>query len=89
MGSGADRICHHVRSGLQHRTAVMAVIDFTDLQSLSGYRQVSKVIEWLREHRVKNVVGGDGKPRTTDDFLREAIDGETGPKKAAPVLFGR
>lgn len=67
----------------------MAVIDFTDLQALSGYKQASKVIDWLREHRVKYVVGGDGKPRTTDDFLREALDGETGPKEAAPVLFGR
>ena len=67
----------------------MAVIDFPALQELSGFRQQSKVIGWLREHRVKYVVGGDGKPRTTDDFLREAIDGETGPKKATPVLFGR
>ena len=68
---------------------MMAIIDFDDLQSLSGYKQVSKVIEWLREHRVKYVVGGDGKPRTTDDFLREAIDGETRPKEAPPILFGR
>ena len=67
----------------------MSLVDFSDLQLLSGYKQVSKVIDWLREHRVKYVVGGDGKPRTTDDFLREAIDGETRPKKAAPVLFGR
>jgi hypothetical protein len=68
---------------------MMPVIDFADLQALSGYKQVSKVIDWLREHRVKFVVGGDGKPRTTDDFLREAIDGETRPKEATPVLFGR
>ena len=65
------------------------MVDFSDLQLLSGYKQVSKVMDWLREHRIKFVVGGDGKPRTTDDFLREAIDGETGPKEAAPVLFGR
>jgi hypothetical protein len=51
----------------------MAVIDFTDLQSLSGYRQVSKVIEWLKENRVVFVVGGDGTPRTTDDMLPEAL----------------
>ena len=68
---------------------MMAIIGFDDLQALSGYKQVSKVIDWLREHRVKFVVGGDGKPRTTDDFLREAIDGETRPKEASPVLFGR
>ena len=64
------------------------MVDFSDLQLLSGYKQVSKVMDWLREHRIKFVVGGDGKPRTTDDFLREAIDGETRPKEAPPILFG-
>ena len=67
----------------------MPVVQFEDLQALSGYKQVSKVIEWLREHKVKFVIGGDGKPRTFDDYLREAIDGETRPKEAAPILFGR
>jgi len=67
----------------------MPVVQFEDLQALSGYKQVSKVIEWLREHRVKFVIGGDGKPRTFDDYLREAIDGEPKQKEAAPVLFGR
>ena len=46
------------------------VVDFDDLQRLSGYKQASKVIEWLREQRVAYVVGGDGKPRTTHDMLR-------------------
>ena len=68
---------------------MMAIIDFDDLQALSGYKQVSKVIDWLGNNGIRYVVGGDGKPRTTDDFLREALDGETGPKEAAPVLFGR
>ena len=67
----------------------MSVVQFEELQLLSGYKQVSKVIEWLREHKVKFVIGGDGKPRTFDDYLREAIDGETRPKEATPVLFGR
>lgn len=67
----------------------MSVVQFEDLQALSGYKQVSKVIEWLREHKVKFVIGGDGKPRTFDDYLREAIDGETRPKEAPPILFGR
>ena len=67
----------------------MSVVQFEALQELSGYKQVGKVIEWLREHKVKFVIGGDGKPRTFDDYLREAIDGETRPKEAAPVLFGR
>ena len=66
----------------------MPVVQFEDLQALSGYKQVSKVIEWLREHKVKFVIGGDGKPRTFDDYLREALDGETRPKEAPPILFG-
>lgn len=64
------------------------MIDFTDLQSLSGYKQVSKVIEWLRENKLRYVVGGDGKPRTTDDFLAEDLDGKSAEKKATPILFG-
>lgn len=64
----------------------MALVDFADLQALSGYRQVSKVIDWCREHQLKFVIGGDGKPRTFDDYLREAIDGEE--RKVTPVRFG-
>ena len=67
----------------------MSVVEFEQLQALSGYKQVGKVIDWLREQRVKFVIGGDGKPRTFDDYLREAIDGEPKQKEAAPVLFGR
>ncbi len=67
----------------------MPVVHFEDLQALSGYKQVSKVIDWCREHKVKFVIGGDGKPRTFDDYLREAIDGEPKQKEAAPVLFRR
>ena len=67
----------------------MAVVGFSDLQELSGFKQPNKVIDWLREHKVKFVIGGDGKPRTFDDYLREAIDGEPKQKEAAPVLFGR
>jgi hypothetical protein len=64
-------------------------VHFKDLQDLSGYKQPNKVIDWLREHKVKFVIGGDGKPRTFDDYLREAIDGEPKQKEAAPVLFRR
>lgn len=67
----------------------MAVVGFSDLQELSGFKQSNKVIDWLREHKVKFVIGGDGKPRTFDDYLREAIDGEPKQKEAAPVLFRR
>ena len=86
-------LCRHRHAhGISHRIRVhdpVTVVDFNELKALSGYKQVSKVIDWLREHRVKYVVGGDGKPRTTDDFLREAIDGETRPKEAPTILFGR
>ena len=67
----------------------MSVVHFKDLQDLSGYKQANKVIAWLRERKVKFVIGADGKPRTFDDYLREAIDGEPKQKEAAPVLFGR
>ena len=62
----------------------MSIIDFASLQALSGYKQVSKVIAFLREHRIRYVIGGDGKPRTTSDFLSEDLDGE---KQAATILF--
>ena len=64
----------------------MSVVDFEDLQRLSGYRQVSKVIDWLREQRVAYVVGGDGKPRTTNDMLEAVFGGQE--KQATPIRFG-
>ena len=89
MGLCADRLLLHDRAVLQRRVAVMAVVEFTDLAALSGYKQVSKVIEWLGNNRIRYVVGGDGKPRTTSDFLAEDLDGKPAEKKATPVLFGR
>ena len=65
----------------------MSVVEFEQLQALSGYKQVNKVIDWLREQRVKFVIGGDGKPRTFDDYLREAIDGEKKVEGSAPIRF--
>ena len=64
----------------------MSVVDFPELQALSGYRQKSLVIEFLREHNVPYVVGGDGKPRTTNDLLSEDLDGE---KQTSTILFER
>ena len=61
----------------------MSVIDFGDLQSLSGYRQVNKVIDWLRENQIRFVVGGDGKPRTTHDLLEQDLDAKKERKPAA------
>jgi hypothetical protein len=65
----------------------VSVVHFEDLQSLSGYRQVTKVVDWLREQRVAFVIGGDGKPRTTDDMLRKVLNGETA-EEATPIRFG-
>ena len=67
----------------------MSVVQFEALQDLSGYKQVSKVIDWLGNNRIRYVVGGDGKPRTTSDFLAEDLDGKATEKEATPVLFGR
>jgi hypothetical protein len=64
------------------------VVDFDDLQRLSGYKQVSKVVEWLREQRVAYVIGGDGKPRTTHDMLRTVLNGTAEETDFAPVRFG-
>lgn len=54
----------------------MSVIDFEDLQLLSGYKQVSKVVAFLRDNKIRFVVGGDGKPRTTNDMLQEDLKDE-------------
>lgn len=66
----------------------MPVVQFEDLQSLSGYRQKSKVIAWAREQGLKFVIGGDGLPRTTTDYLAEVFDGTETTQEATPVLFG-
>ena len=54
----------------------MSVIDFDELQLLSGYSQASKVIRFLKDNRIPFVVGSDGKPRTTNDMLNEGIKDE-------------
>ena len=64
----------------------MSVVDFPDLQRLSGYKQVSKVVDWLRENQIRFVIGGDGKPRTTHDLLESDLDGQKA-RKSAPVRF--
>ena len=66
----------------------MAVIDFDQLQTLSGYRQKSKVIAWAREQGLKFVVGGDGLPRTTTDYLAEVFHGTEEKTDLAPIRFG-
>lgn len=54
----------------------MSVIDFDELQLLSGYSQASKVIRFLKDNRIPFVVGSDGKPRTTNEMLNEGIKDE-------------
>jgi len=67
----------------------LSIVSFEDLQELSGYKQVNKVIEWLREHRIRFIIAGDGKPRTVHDFLREDLsDSETNRNTATPIRFG-
>ena len=63
------RCCYLV----QRLGAVMSVVDFEELQLLSGYSQASKVIRFLKENSIPYVVGSDGKPRTTHDMLNEGI----------------
>ena len=67
----------------------MSVVTFDDLRELSGFKQQSKVIAWCREQGLKFVIGGDGLPRTTSDYLAEVFDGTETATKTTPVLFGR
>lgn len=54
----------------------MSVIDFEELQLLSGYKQPSKVCRFLKDNAIPFVVGSDGKPRTTNDMLNEGLRDE-------------
>lgn len=45
------------------------VLDFKELQKLSGAKQSTKVIEWLKFNKIPHVIGYDGKPRTTQQRL--------------------
>lgn len=51
----------------------MSVVQFEELQLLSGSKQVSKVCRFLDENSIPYVVGSDGRPRTTNDMLNEGI----------------
>jgi hypothetical protein len=60
----------------------MVLVDFEELQLLSGYKQVSKVISFLRDNKIRFVLGGDGRPRTTNDMLKEDLTDEKATKPA-------
>ena len=53
----------------------MSVIEFKDLQALSGYKQVNKVIQWCREQGIRFVLNSSNQPVTVSDMLREDLDG--------------
>ena len=63
------------RGGTHRRDddALMVLVDFDELQLLSGSRQISKVCRFLDENSIPYVIGSDGKPRTTNDMLNEGI----------------
>ena len=54
----------------------MSVVEYEELAALSGYKQISKVVSFLRENRIRFVLGGDGRPRTTHDLLKEDLTDE-------------
>ena len=64
----------------------MSLVDFEELQLLSGYKQPSKVCRFLKDNRIPFVIGSDGKPRTTNDMLNEGIKDDRS-KKATEVRF--
>jgi len=66
----------------------VSVVQFEELQLLSGYKQPSKVCRFLKENRIPFVVGSDGKPRTTNDMLNKGIKDET-DDKTTEVRFSR
>jgi hypothetical protein len=66
---------------------MMSVVDFEQLQLLSGYRQASKVCRFLKDNRIPFVVGSDGKPRTTTDMLNEGLRDEQ--DRTTEIRFSR
>lgn len=54
------------------------IVTFEDLQELSGCRQVGKVVSWLESSRIPHVVGSDGKPRTTQEWLNRWMERQHG-----------
>jgi hypothetical protein len=50
------------------------IVTFEDLQKLSGCRQVGKVTSWLVSSNIPHVLGSDGKPRTTQEWLNRWME---------------
>ena len=54
------------------------IVSFKDLQKLSGCRQVNKVVSWLESSKIPHVLGSDGKPRTTQEWLNRWMERQHG-----------
>ena len=54
------------------------IVSFEDLQKLSGCKQTSKVLAFLRASSIPHVVGQDGKPRTTHEWLNKWLEKSNG-----------
>ena len=50
------------------------IVGFEDLQKLSGCKQVTKVVAFLRASSIPHVLGQDGKPRTTQEWLNKWLE---------------
>lgn len=57
--------------------ADMALLTFSDLSALSGYRRPADVARWLRRHRIRYMLDKDRKPVTTQDAIERAMIGAT------------
>ena len=64
----------------------MSVIDFPELQKLSGCRQVNKVVDWLKVSKIPHVIGYDGKPRTTHQWLEVWQKGDKDEQQRASEI---
>ena len=64
------------------------IVTFEDLQELSGCRQVNKVVSWLESSRIPHVVGSDGKPRTTQEWLNRWME-RSNEDRTTEVRFKR
>ena len=52
----------------------MSVVSFSDLQEMSGCKQTGKVVKWLQMSKIPHVIGNDGKPRTTQQWLDQWLE---------------
>ena len=68
---------------LIHGVRPMTVLKFEDLQELSGFKQRTKVREWLRKNAIPFVTDAQDNPVTTVDIMERAI----ADKDSAEIRF--